>query len=109
MMNFAHGNGWGSNGFDYMDGFGHMNGFRSSIFGWIVMLLFAALVISGIVYLIKNMNNNSGSGRKNNNYRQVEYKQENKGDGAREIARERYAKGEISKEELNEILENLNN
>ncbi|MFW5718758.1 MAG: SHOCT domain-containing protein [Halanaerobium sp.] len=30
-------------------------------------------------------------------------------DSAEKIARERYAKGEITKEELNEILDNLNN
>ena len=30
-------------------------------------------------------------------------------DSAKEIARQRYAKGEISKEELREILDNLNN
>ena len=105
MMNFAHGGNWASNSFGHMG----IGGFNGGIFGWIVMLLFAALVITGIVYLINNMKNNSSSDRKNNNYRQLEYKQENKGDGAREIARERYAKGEISKEELNEILENLNN
>jgi len=108
MINFAHGNGWDSNGFGHMDGFGHMNGFGGSIFAWIMMLLFAALIITGIVYLIKNMKNNSDNGRRNNNYRQIEYRQENKNDAAREIARERYAKGEIDKNELEEILNNLN-
>lgn len=100
MMNFAHGGSWGSNGFGHMG----MGGFGGSIFGWIMMLLFAGLVVTGIVYLIKNMNKNSDSGRNNSNYRQIDYKKE---DSAREIARQRYAKGEISKEELKEILTNL--
>jgi putative membrane protein len=109
MMNFAHGGNWASNGWG-SNSFGHMGigGFGGSIFGWILMALFAALVITGLVYLVKNMNKNFDSGRKNNNYRQLEYRQENKEDAAKGIARERYAKGEINKEELKEILNNLN-
>ncbi|TDW00930.1 putative membrane protein [Halanaerobium saccharolyticum] len=106
MINFAHGNGWGSNGFGHMDGFGHMNGFGGGIFGWIMILLFAALVITGIVYLIKNMKNDSDNSRKNNNYRQIKNNYQ-KEDSAVNIARERYAKGEISKEELDKILNDL--
>lgn len=101
MMHFAHGGGWGSNGFGHMG----MRGFGGGIFGWIMMFLFAALIVTGIVYLIKNLNKNSNSGRRNDNYNQVGYKRE---DSAKEIARNRYAKGEIDKEELNEILSNLN-
>lgn len=110
MMNFAHGgNGWGGGGsFGHMNGFGHMGGFGGSIFAWILMLLFAALIITGIVYLIKKMKNNSDSGRKNNSYSQIDYKRvDDRQDTAHEIARERYAKGEIDQEELKEILRNL--
>ena len=40
-----------------------------------------------------------------NKRREIEYKRDE--DSAEKIARERYAKGEISKEELKEILDNL--
>ena len=41
------------------------------------------------------------------NIKEIDHKVEV--DSAEEIARQRYAKGEISKEELREILDNLNN
>lgn len=112
MMNFAHGGGWGSNGFGHMGmrGFG---GFGSGIIGWIMMLLFAGLIVTGIVYLIKNMKNDSNNDQRYNNdrryndYQQIDYKGAAGEDSARKIARERYAKGEIDKEELKEILTNL--
>lgn len=80
------GRGWGMYG---MHSFG----------GVIMMVLFWALVIIGIVYLVKNINNNSNIKSNNSNRRQE--------DNAIKIARERYARGEITKEELKEILDNL--
>jgi putative membrane protein len=46
--------------------------------------------------------------RKNNfaNRNEIDYKKNE--DSAEKIARDRYAKGEISKDELKEILDNLN-
>lgn len=64
MMGFGHG--WG------MGGYG-MNGFL----GGILMILFWVLIIIGIVYLVRNLNNNS----KDNNFSQS--------DNAINIARER--------------------
>jgi putative membrane protein len=58
-------------------------------FGWIFMLLFWALVILGIVYLLKLI-----SGR--------DSKSERNEETALDILKKRYAKGEIGKEEFEE-------
>jgi len=87
MMGF--GRGWGM-------GYGmHSSG------GVIMMILFWALIIIGIVYLIRNLNNNN----RNDNYDNRNNRSPD--DNAVNIARERYARGEITKEELNEILDDL--
>jgi putative membrane protein len=57
-------------------------------FGWIFMVLFWALVILGIVYLLKLI---SGSSRK-----------EGRSETALDILKKRYASGEISKDEFEE-------
>ena len=58
-------------------------------FGWIFMVLFWALVILGIVYLLKLI---SGGDRKS----------ERNEETALEVLKKRYAKGEIGKEEFEE-------
>ncbi len=87
MMGF--GRGWGM-------GYG-----MHSFGGIIMMILFWALIIIGIVYLVRNLTNNN----KNDNYNNRDKRSQ--ADNAVNIARERYARGEITKEELNEILDNL--
>jgi len=62
-------------------------------FGWIVMIIFWALLILGIVYLVKMI---AGSSKK-----------EDKQDTAIDILKMRYAKGEISKEEFEKIKDDL--
>ncbi len=58
-------------------------------FGWIFMVLFWALVILGIVYLLKLI---SGGDRKS----------ERNEETALDVLKKRYAKGEIGKEEFEE-------
>ncbi|MBE0426387.1 MAG: SHOCT domain-containing protein [Nitrospirae bacterium] len=62
-------------------------------FGWIAMIIFWALLILGIVYLVKMI--------------AVSSKKEDKQDTAIDILKMRYAKGEISKEEFGKIKDDL--
>ncbi len=69
-----------------------------SFWGFTYMFLFWGLIVIGIIYLVRNLNNNK-DGRGNDNGQR---------DNAIQIARTRYARGEISKEEFKEILDDLN-
>lgn len=85
-------------------GYGNM-GFLG---GGIYMILFWVVIIVGIIYLISRsnisfQNNNQRNYNPRNNYQP---RSENDKSPV-EIAKERYAKGEIDKEELNEILNEL--
>ena len=62
-------------------------------FGWIAMLIFWALLILGIVYLVKMITGG--------------LKKEGKEEAAIDILKMRYAKGEISKEEFEKIKDDL--
>ena len=63
-------------------------------FGWIFMILWWALIILGIVYLVKWIARHGGGAR---------------GADALEILKERYAKGEIGKKEFEEKMRDLRN
>ena len=58
-------------------------------FGWILMILFWVLVVLGIIYLVKAI---TGSARKGE-----------KEETALDILKKRYAKGEITKEEFDQM------
>ena len=64
-------------------------------FGWVFMLLFWGLIIWAIVYLIQNV----AKGDKT-------YHSEREGKSI-EILKERYAKGELSKEEFEKMRKDL--
>lgn len=68
-------------------------------FGWIGMLLFWALIIVGIVYLVRYLNSqnpNQGTNR-----------QPESADSALDTLRERFAKGEIDQEDFEQRRRNL--
>ncbi len=58
--------------------------------GWIVMLVFWGLVIAGIVLLVRALTNRHVAGRPES-------------DSALEVLRRRYAAGEITKEQFEEM------
>lgn len=60
------------------------------VFGWLTMMLFWGLVIAAIVYFFRKLDQGTSSPTK-----------------ALEIAKERYAKGEISKDEFDQLRHDL--
>ena len=77
MMNW----GWGNYG---MGGYG---------FGWLFMILFWALVILGIIYLVKVLAGGSGKSPTQ--------------ETAEDILKKRFARGELSREEFEEAMKVL--
>lgn len=76
----------------------YCDGINSFGFGWIFMVLFWGVVIWLIFVLVRSM-----SDRKSDRY------SENKKEDSLDILKSRYAKGEISKEEFEEIKKDILN
>ena len=80
-----------------------------------MMIIWVVLIGAVIYFLVQNSKNNHNSyDDKRDNYRSQQYREDQyiesrKNGRAEEIARERYADGEISREELEEILRTLRN
>ncbi len=62
-------------------------------FGWIFMVIFWALVIFGIVYIVQSLTRRAG--------------QSGKEESALDMLKKRYAKGEITKEEFDRMKDDL--
>ena len=62
-------------------------------FGWLFMILFWALVIMGIIYLVKMLAGNTGPATPK--------------ETAEDILRKRFARGELSREEFEKALQVL--
>jgi putative membrane protein len=71
-------------------------GYGMGFFGWIMMVLFWGAVICLVVWLV-NQNKNSNNHINNQSERKT----------PQEILKERYAKGEITKKDFDEIKRNL--
>ncbi len=71
---------------------GHGYGMGSGL-GWIGMLLFIALVVVGIIYLLRELDRGRGGGG-------TSLKGRPDDDAALRVLRERYARGEIDREEF---------
>ena len=81
-------------------GRGFMGGFRGG--GGVRMILWLVVIVGLIVFLVKQFSNNSSHEQLNSNNLNSKSK-----DTPLEIAKERYAKGEIDKEEFQEIKNQL--
>jgi len=94
MMGFG---GFGMMGPGMMGGYGGMmGGFGYNPIGWILSLVFWALIIGGVVWLVvwlvRNVGGTASTARP---------------DSAIEILKARYARGEITKEQFAEMKKNL--
>lgn len=82
-----------------------MMGFGSGIMGGGFSIIFWIVIIGVVYYFFKEYNRKNH--HRHDDKREIGHRIDE--DNPEELARQRYAKGEISKEELNEILDNLNN
>jgi putative membrane protein len=94
--------------FGPMGRFGHM-GFDNFWGGGGFMMFFWIIILAAVIYfIVQKSNENKNYSQRNNNSNYNEHQlNSNHRDSAEETARQRYAEGEISKEEFDEIIRNL--
>ena len=91
MMGFGH----GMFGRGFLNGFGIMGGGLFSMIFWLI-------IIAAAFYFFTNYNRDNHQRSSSRNFNNLPQSSR-----AEEIAKERFAKGEISKDELKEILDNI--
>ena len=89
---------WGQGYDSWHMGPGMMGGWGTGWFGWIFMIIFWVLVIIGLILLIRWLVHNTGPRSESWNKRSS---------NAMEILKERYARGEIDKQEFEEKKKDL--
>jgi putative membrane protein len=82
--------------------FGHVGGFGFG-FGWIFMLIFWGIVIWAIFALVRGVSGHGYCGHNHDNYGENKHKENN----ALDILKERYAKGEVNKEDFEKMKKDL--
>ena len=94
--------------FGHMGRFGHM-GFNSFWEGGGFMMIFWVIILAAVIYFIvqKSNENKNYSQRDNRSHYNDQQLSSKYKDSAEETARQRYAEGELSKEEFEEIIQNL--
>lgn len=80
-------------------------GYGMGGFGWIGSLLFIALLVLGIVYLVRAVEPGRGNDRRHDRPR--EDRELPRQDDALRILRERYARGEIDRDEFEQRKKDL--
>jgi len=80
-------------------GYGQMMGYGGFGFGWIFTLIFWALIIWAIIAFVKYISEKSN----------IKSNSNDQGDSAMKILKERYAKGEINKEEFEQKRKDIEN
>jgi putative membrane protein len=90
-----------------MGRFGHM-GFDSFWGGGGFMIFFWFIILAAVIYfIVQRSNENNNYSQRDSHFRYNEQQLSSHRDDAEEIARQRYARGEISREEFEEIIRNL--
>jgi len=77
-------------------------------FGWIFMIIFWGLIIWAIIALIRSFSGGQGIGGRGCGHDHDTHKADStKSDNSVEILKERYAKGEITKEQFEQMKKDL--
>jgi len=80
-------------------GYGQMMGYGGFGFGWIITIIIWALIIWAIIAFIRAVSGKSG----------LDWRMQDKENSALKILKERYAKGEINKEEFEQKRKDIEN
>jgi putative membrane protein len=85
-------------GYRMMDGYGYGHG-PESIWGWVMMLLWAVILVAVVMLIVRAM--------KGQDHHGMHHMHSGHSVDAIEIVKERYAKGEIDKEQFEQLKKDL--